>query len=57
MSFQQNDSGPTSNDLLRRLIAKHAHARLNNPMDPKNAAETENIESAQAVNPQCKVSG
>jgi hypothetical protein len=50
-------SSPTSNDLLERLIAKHANALPNNPMNAQSAVDTENIECAQAVNPQRKVGG
>jgi hypothetical protein len=49
MSFPQHDSGPTSNDLLGRLIAKHAHARPNDPIVAESALNVENIEDATAV--------
>jgi hypothetical protein len=32
MSTPPYDSGPTSNDLLRNLVAKHAQAAMNYPI-------------------------
>jgi len=53
MSIEQHDSGPTSNDLLRRLIAKHTHARPAGPMAAESAllaqSGVENIEDATAA--------
>jgi hypothetical protein len=49
MSIEQHDSGPTSNDLLGRLIAKHAHARPSDPIVAESAVNVENIENATAV--------
>ncbi len=49
MTFQQHDSGPTSNDLLGHLIEKHTHARPNDPADAQSAVDVENIENAPAA--------
>ncbi|MGO9326232.1 MAG: hypothetical protein ACLP07_16890 [Terracidiphilus sp.] len=49
MSIYQHGSGPTSNDLLESLIAKHAHARSNNPNGAACAAYVEITETAPAV--------
>jgi len=49
MSLEQHDSSLTSNDLLRHLIAKHAHVRRNNPNVGQSAANVEIIETAPPV--------
>jgi hypothetical protein len=53
MSIEQHDSGPTSNDLLRRLIAKHAHAWPAGPIVAESALlaqnDVENIDNATAA--------
>ena len=48
MSILQ-DSGPTSNDLLRSLVAKHATAALNYRIIAQSAEDVQNIENAPAV--------
>ena len=52
MSTPQYDSGPTSNDLLGRLIAKHAHARPSDPNVAQGAVDSENTETTPPVNVQ-----
>jgi hypothetical protein len=48
MSIEQHDSGPTSNDLLRRLIAKHAHARPDDPIVAESSLLAQNdVESIE----------
>jgi hypothetical protein len=49
MSSHQHGSSPTSNDLLESLIAKHAHARPNNPMNAPCEAYVEITETGPAV--------
>ncbi|MGD1108000.1 MAG: hypothetical protein ABR865_13230 [Terracidiphilus sp.] len=49
MSIHQHDSGPTSNDLLGRLIAKHTAARRNDPIVAESAVDVENTENAPAA--------
>jgi hypothetical protein len=43
------DSGPTSNDLLRSLVAKHATATLNYRIIAQSVDEVQDIENAPAV--------
>ncbi|MGA7341983.1 MAG: hypothetical protein WBE72_14045 [Terracidiphilus sp.] len=49
MSVPKGDSGPTSNDLLHELVAKHAHAEVNYQIVAQSAEDVENIENAPAV--------
>jgi len=49
MSVPQGDSGPTSNDLLHHLVAKHAQAEVNYQIVAQSAEDVENIENAPAV--------
>ena len=48
MSILQ-DSGLTSNDLLRSLVAKHASATLNYQIIAQSAEDVQNIENAPSV--------
>ena len=49
MSTRQYESGPTSNDLLRSLITKHAPVVLNYQIIAQSAEDLQNIENAPAV--------
>jgi hypothetical protein len=49
MSTLQYDSGPTSNDLLRSLVAKHAPAVLNYKIVAQSAEDVQNTENAPSV--------
>lgn len=49
MSTLQYDSGPTSNDLLHRLVAKHSPTTLNYQIIAQSAEDVQNIENAPAV--------
>jgi hypothetical protein len=49
MSIQQYDSGPTSNDLLEGLIAKHISAELSYRIVAQNAEDLQNVDNAPAV--------
>jgi hypothetical protein len=49
MSTLQYDSGPTSNDLLRRLITKHRQAEPGYQVVAQSAEDVQNIESAPAI--------
>lgn len=49
MSTLHYDSGPTSNDLLRSLIAKHTPAVLNYTIVAQSAEDVQNTENAPAV--------
>ena len=49
MSVLQNDSGPTSNDLLRNLVAKHSSSPLHYQVIAQTAEDVRNIENAPAV--------
>ena len=49
MSIQQYDSGPTSNDLLEGLAAKHTSAARNYQIVAQSAEDVQNTENAPAV--------
>jgi hypothetical protein len=49
MSTVVSDPVPTSNDLLRHLIAKHASVALNYQIVAQNVEDLQNIENAPAV--------
>ena len=49
MSTLQYDSGPTSNDLLRRLVEKHTPATQKFQIIVQNADDVQNIENAPAI--------
>lgn len=49
MSIPQHDSGPTSNDLLKCLIAEQTPAALNYQIVAQSAEDVQNIENAPAV--------
>jgi len=49
MSTVQYDSGPTSNDLLRRLVVKHSSPALTYQIIAQSAQDVQNIENAPAV--------
>jgi hypothetical protein len=49
MSILQYDSGPTSNDLLRSLAAKHSPPDLNYRIIAQSAEDVQNVENAPAV--------
>ena len=49
MSILQYDSGPTSNDLLERLVAEHAPAALNYQIVAQSAEDVQNTQNAPAV--------
>lgn len=49
MTAVQNDSGPTSNDLLRSLVEKHSRADPNYQIIAQSAEDVQNIENAPAV--------
>ena len=49
MSILQYDSGPTSNDLLRSLAAKHSPPDLNYRIIAQSAEVVQNVENAPAV--------
>ena len=49
MSILQFDSGPTSNDLLRRLIAKHSQEEPGYQIVAQSAEDVQNIENAPAI--------
>jgi hypothetical protein len=49
MSSLQPDSGPTSNDLLHDLVAKHAQAEVNYQIVAQSAEQVQNIENAPSV--------
>lgn len=49
MNSNRRDSGPTSNDLLRSLIAKQAQVPWNYRIVAQDAAEVQDLENAPAV--------
>jgi hypothetical protein len=49
MSVQQQDSGPTSNDLLESRIAENKRAALNYQIVARSGADIQNIENAPVV--------
>jgi hypothetical protein len=49
MSIGQNDSGPTSNDLLHHLVAKHSLSNLNGKIVAESQECAQNIDDAPAV--------
>jgi len=49
MSNHQRDSGPTTNDLLRRLVAKHSPPALNDDILGQRAEDMPKIENLPAV--------
>lgn len=49
MSVQQHDSGPTSNDLLERLVAERTPVAPDYQIIAQNAEDIQNIENAPAV--------
>jgi hypothetical protein len=49
MSIVQYDSGPTSNDLLESLIARHTPAAPAFQIVAQSAEDIQNIENAPAV--------
>ena len=49
MSIQQYDSGPTSNDLLERLVAKSTPGARHYQIVAQSAEDMQNIENAPAV--------
>jgi hypothetical protein len=49
LSALQYDSGPTSNDLLRNLVAKHSSPALHYRIIAQSAEDVRNIENAPAV--------
>ena len=49
MSIQPYGSGPTSNDLLERLVAEHTPAALNYQVVAQSAEDVQNIQNAPAV--------
>lgn len=49
MSTLEYDSGPTSNDLLHRLIATQSMQQLNYQIVAQSADDVQNIENAPAV--------
>ena len=49
MSIRQYDSGRTSNDLLRSLVAKHSPPDLNYTIIAQSAEDVRDIENAPAV--------
>jgi hypothetical protein len=49
MSIPQPDSGPTSDDLLRDLVAKHSRGNVNYQIVAQSAEDVQNIENAPAV--------
>lgn len=49
MSIPQHDSGPTSNDLLERLVAEQTPAAPNYQIVAQSAEDIQNIENAPAV--------
>jgi hypothetical protein len=49
MSISHQISGPTSNDLLERLIAENTRAALNDQIVAQSADDVQAIENAPAV--------
>ena len=49
MSITLYDSGPTSNDLLSSLIAKHAAVTLNYQIVAPTAEDVQDIDNAPAI--------
>ena len=49
MTIPQDDSGPTSNDLLRRLIAKYPGPILYYQTIAQSVEDVQNVENAPAV--------
>lgn len=49
MSTLQGESGPTSNDLLHDLVAKHYGADVNYQIVVQSADDVQDIENAPAV--------
>jgi hypothetical protein len=49
MSGSQGDYSPTSNDLLHRLVAKHARSEANYQIVVQSAEDVQNIENAPAI--------
>ena len=49
MSIQQYESGPTSNDLLERLVVESTPPALNYQIVAQSAEDVQNIENAPAV--------
>jgi len=54
MSIQQYDSGPTSNDLLERLVAESGPPALNYQIVAQSAEDMQNIENAHANRGRCR---